>query len=83
MGTAEQGDRKVCRIMVTNTEGAFSVMAAHHLTVENGEVDYFIEHHRMRLMSRTKLTELFGEAGFKVAYDAKGLTGRGVYTARV
>jgi SAM-dependent methyltransferase len=82
MGMAEQGDRKVCRIMVTSVEGDFSVMSAHHLIVEHGEVDYFIEHHRMRLISRNKLTELFRQAGFKVTYDAKGLTGRGLYIAR-
>jgi SAM-dependent methyltransferase len=72
---------KVVRVMVTDTCGEFAVMAAHHLTLRHRQVEYFVEHHRLRLISREKWTELLNVAGFKVESLHPGLTGRGLYVA--
>jgi hypothetical protein len=59
-----------------------SVFEAHHLVAKNGQVQYFTETHRMRLLTREHLTQLFREAGWDAEYIEGGPAGRGLYVGR-
>ena len=54
----------------------------HYLLGTSQGVSHFTEHHELGLFCSDDLERTFGEAGFAVEYDEKGLTGRGLYVAR-
>ena len=80
--TVEDGDLKVCRMTQSGVEGNCSVFEAHHLVAKNGRIQYFTETHRLRLLTREHLTQLFREAGWDAEYIEGGHAGRGLYVGR-
>lgn len=41
------------------------------------------EHHELGLYSTEEMSECFADSGFESTFDPTGLTGRGLYVARV
>ena len=52
MVAAEDGERKVCRVMSSNRDGDRSFLDAHYLFVNGTDVKYATERHELRLLSR-------------------------------
>jgi SAM-dependent methyltransferase len=79
---AEEGQRKVCRVMSSRRDGDRSFLEAHYLFVNGANVRYATERHELRLLSRERWFDLFRSADLEVEYLSEGLTSRGLYIAR-
>jgi hypothetical protein len=55
------------------------VLDFHYLLATPGGVEYFTEHHERGLVTRDEYEAAFRAAGLRVAYDAEGLIGRGLF----
>jgi SAM-dependent methyltransferase len=82
MIAAEDGERKVCRVMSSRREGDRSFLDAYYLLVNGAEVRYAAERHELRLVGRQQWLAFFRNAGLEVEYLPEGLTSRGLYVAR-
>ena len=83
MQTAERDDLKVCRMSVSAQEGRDAIMPFHYLVATRGGVESFQEEHRMALRTQEEMSAAFHEAGLEARFDPVGLSGRGIYIARV
>ena len=83
MLTAETGDIKICRMNVSEKEGTLSIVNFHYMLGSNKGIEYFTECHELGLFSVDEMKNAFKEAGFIVKYDPEGLTGRGLYVAKM
>jgi SAM-dependent methyltransferase len=80
---AEDGERKVCRIMSSERAGDRSFLDAYYLFVNGADVRYATERHELRLLDREQWCNFFRNAGLQVEYLAEGLMSRGLYVARL
>lgn len=71
-------DLKIARVNTSFREGRLSVFDLHHLVGTPEGTEHFVEHHAMGLFETAELCGAFEEAGFDVAFDDEGLTGRGL-----
>jgi hypothetical protein len=60
-------------------EGSLVRLTFHYLIGRSGGVEHFTEEHEMGLFSDEEHRAAFAGAGMQVAYDEKGLMGRGLY----
>jgi SAM-dependent methyltransferase len=75
-----EGDRvKIARVGVSRREGDVSVLDMHHMVASESGVERFFERHEMRLFTHEQYLSAFTAAGLVAAFDAEGLTGRGLY----
>jgi hypothetical protein len=81
MVAAEQGERKVCRVMSNRRDGDRSFLDAYYLFANGTDVRYATEQHELRLLSRRQWFEFFQDAGLQAEYLTDGLTSRGLYVA--
>jgi ubiquinone/menaquinone biosynthesis C-methylase UbiE len=82
MLTAEVGEAKICRMNVSEREGALSIVNFHYLLGSSKGIQYLTERHELGLFSISEMKNAFKDAGFIVTYDQDGLTGRGLYSAK-
>jgi hypothetical protein len=82
MIAAEDGERKVCRVIRNQRDGDRSFLDAHYLLVDGTEVKYATERHELRLLSQQQWFGFFRNAGLAVEYLPEGLMSRGLYVAR-
>jgi len=72
-------DLKIARVNTSLTHGKLSVFDLHHLVGTPEKTVHFVEHHEMGLYTRGEMEDALGCAGLETAYDAEGLTGRGLH----
>jgi SAM-dependent methyltransferase len=82
MISAEDGERKVCRVIRNQRDGDRSFLDAHYLLVNGTEVEYATERHELRLLSQQQWFGFFRNAGLPIEYLPEGLMSRGLYVAR-
>jgi SAM-dependent methyltransferase len=80
--TAERDGVKVCRMNTSETRGGCSFFEFHYLVGTPEGVTHFTEGHLLGLFTVEEMTRAFAEARLATEYDAEGLSGRGLYTAR-
>ncbi len=80
--TAETSEGKICRMNISEMEGAVSVIDFHYLVGTASGVEHFTERHELGLFSVDEMKAAFAAADLAVKHDATGLTGRGLYVAR-
>lgn len=80
--TAETPEGKICRMNISEQEGALSVINFHYLVGTASGVEHFTERHELGLFSVDEMKDAFAEAHLAVSYDKTGLSGRGLYVAR-
>jgi hypothetical protein len=83
MISAEDGERKVCRVIRNQRDGDRSFLDAHYLLVNGTEVEYATERHELRLLSQQQWFGFFRNAGLPIEYLPEGLMSRGLYVARL
>lgn len=83
MLSAETDDLKVCRMNISGREGDISILNFHYLLGARGKIGYFTERHELALFTVEQMTSAFSLVGLDVRYDPEGLTGRGIYTAKI
>lgn len=83
MLTAESNESKICRMNVSEQEGSLSVLNFHYLVGTSEGVQHFIERHELGLFSIEEMLEAFKKSGLEVKFEENGISGRGMYIARV
>ena len=83
MLSEETDDLKVCRMNISGREGNISILDFHYMVGADGKIDYFTERHELGLFTIEEMMTTFFNAGLDVLYDPDGLTGRGLYTAKI
>jgi SAM-dependent methyltransferase len=76
---AEEPNRKIARMWVSERRGDTSVMDMHYLVATSSGVQHFVEHHELALFSHAEYLEAFRLAGLHVTHDPEGRLGRGLY----
>jgi SAM-dependent methyltransferase len=72
-------DLKLARFGTAKLDGRLSVNDMYHLVVSAKGAEYFTERLVMGLFSHSEYLGALKEAGLRVIFDKKGLTGRGLY----
>lgn len=75
----EQSDCKVARMNLTEIEGDLSILHFHYLIGTGDGITHLTERHELGLFSHDAYLAAFVAQDLAVAYDAEGLTGRGLY----
>jgi ubiquinone/menaquinone biosynthesis C-methylase UbiE len=75
----DEPDLKIARINTSDLEGELSVINFHYLIGTPDGVSHHEERHELGLFTKAEIEFAFNAAGLSVAYDAKGLMGRGLY----
>jgi len=83
MLSAENEDIKVCRMNLSGREGDISILNFHYLVGAAGKIDHYTERHELGLFTVGQMSSAFEAAGLAVRHDPEGLTGRGLYMARI
>jgi ubiquinone/menaquinone biosynthesis C-methylase UbiE len=78
----DQPALKIARMNVTRVEDGISVLDFHYLVATPAGVEHFTERHELALFTNEEYEGAFRAAGVDAAYDAQGLTGRGLYMGR-
>jgi ubiquinone/menaquinone biosynthesis C-methylase UbiE len=82
--TADSDDVRVIRMSHSEVEGRISKLEFHYLIGTAEGIDHRVERHELGLFTTAETLECFRRAGFSdVAHDSAGLTGRGMFVARV
>lgn len=81
--TAENEFGKICRMNISEREGRLSIINFHYLVGTSDGVQHFTERHELGLFSIEEMKNAFKSAGLSVSFDEEGLTGRGLYIARL
>jgi hypothetical protein len=76
---SERPDIAIVRMVDSRREGNLVTMTFHYLVGTAGGVEHFTEEHQMGLLSDEEHRAAFAGAGMLVAFDEKGLMGRGLY----
>jgi SAM-dependent methyltransferase len=74
-----QPELKLARIGRSLARGKISLIDFHYLIATPEDTRYFRETEKFGLFTHSEYLGAFGAAGLRVAYDRKGLTGRGLY----
>jgi ubiquinone/menaquinone biosynthesis C-methylase UbiE len=83
MITHDAPDIKICRMSWLAQEGNQSHLDFHYLVAQEGQgVRTLEERHTLALFTEDDMRSAFAQAGLRVTYDPKGLTGRGLYIGR-
>jgi len=79
----DEPELKIARVNTSFVEGRLSYFDLHYLIGTPEGTDHFIERHELGLFDQDEMTRAFEVAGLEVSYDKEGLTGRGLYIARL
>ena len=60
-----------------------SVFDLHHLIGTPVGTEHIVERHELGLFETDEMRAVFEEQGLAVAYDAEGLTGRGLFIGKL
>jgi SAM-dependent methyltransferase len=84
MDTSDTPEMKVARITHSGMRGELSVLSFYFMVGRAEGVQQWEEHHELGLFTVEQMTEAFRAAGLElVDHDPHGLTGRGLYVARL
>lgn len=84
MDTSDTPEMKVARVTHSAMRGELSVLSFHFLVGRGEGVQQWEEHHELGLFTREQTMDAFRAAGLDVVeHDPHGLTGRGLYVARL
>ncbi len=76
--------QKISRVSRSEVRDRISWIEFHYLVGESSEIRHSKEVHELGLFTEAEMMEALREAGFhEVEFDPDGLTGRGLYIARV
>jgi hypothetical protein len=75
----DEPDLKMARINTSFVEGRLSSMDMHYLIGTPAGTEHYVERHELGLFTSDEMTHALTTCGLEVAYDATGLTGRGLY----
>jgi SAM-dependent methyltransferase len=70
---------KACRMRECVVEDHIAFVSEHILISKDNQVMHFVSDHVFGLFDTSDFLEVFTENGFRVHFDEKGLTGRGLY----
>jgi ubiquinone/menaquinone biosynthesis C-methylase UbiE len=76
-------DIKICRMNVSERTGNISLWRFHYLIATPSGVQYISEDHELALYTVDEMLDFFTQADLEATYDPTGLSGRGLYIARV
>lgn len=84
MHTVDREELKIVRVSRSEVRGRISRLEFQYLIGEAGEIRHLREVHELGLFTEEEMTEALLAGGFgTVEFDPEGLTGRGLYIARV
>jgi SAM-dependent methyltransferase len=76
-------DIKICRMNVSEQDGNVSRFRFHYLIATHTGVEYIQEDHQLALYTVYEMLQFFLRAGLTVSHDPEGISGRGLYVARL
>ncbi len=79
----DRPDIKICRMNVSEQRGNLSSFRFHYLIATSAGVEYIQEDHELALYTAAEMLQFFQRAGLRVSHDSKGISGRGLYVARL
>jgi SAM-dependent methyltransferase len=79
----DQPDIKICRLNVSEQDGNLSRIRLHYLIATSAGVECIQENHELALYTAEEMLQFFRRAGLRVSHDAIGISGRGLYVARL
>lgn len=80
---ADAGGMSVERTSHTTVEGRLSTLVFNYRFEDASGVNVARELHQLGLFTEAEMMASFREAGLAATYDSSGLTGRGLYVARI
>ncbi|MEX2416538.1 MAG: class I SAM-dependent methyltransferase [Paenibacillaceae bacterium] len=83
MLTVEDETHKICRMSHTTREGLVSILHFQYLISSRHGIEHYKERHELGLFSNNNMLQAFQMAGFTCEYDSVGISGRGLYVAKV
>lgn len=84
MHTVDREDRKICRVGRSEVRDRVSRLEFQYLVGAPQEIRHLREVHELGLFTKDEMLEALLSGGFdEVDFDPEGLTGRGLYLARV
>ena len=82
--TSDEEGLTVVRMSHSTVRGNVSELAFHYLIGTSSGIEHRLEHHALGLFTQEQMVRALEDGGFQdVDYDPEGLTGRGLYVARV
>ena len=82
MTTVDHHDLKICRMSVSECDGALSKIRFYYLIAKREGIERFEEDHELALYTVEEMKFCFQEAGMIANYDPQGIFDRGIYVAR-
>lgn len=82
MKTVESDNLKVCRMSISKRDGNLSKLHFEYLIGTSEEIQHETEYHELALFTVEEMMNCFEAIGLEVDYDAIGISGRGLYTAK-
>ena len=79
----DEPDLKICRMSVSECEENLSKLNFHYLVGTPQGVEHFTEEHTLALYTLDEMLFFFAETGLSASYDPEGITGRGMYQAKI
>lgn len=83
MLTVEDETHKICRMTHTAREGLVSILNYQYLINSHQGIEHYKERHELGLFSNNNMIQAFEMAGFTCEYDSVGISGRGMYVAKI
>jgi SAM-dependent methyltransferase len=83
MQTVDQPDLKICRMGVTGRQGNLALLPMNYMIATPNGLDYLHEDHELALYTVEEMLAFFQRARLKVEHDPVGISGRGLYVARL
>lgn len=83
MLTVENESHKICRMSHATREGLVSVLHFQYLISSRSGIEHYMERHELGLFSNNNMLQAFQMAGFTCEFDSVGISGRGMYIARI
>ena len=78
----DEPELKIARVSTSMVNGRISYFDMHYLVATPQGTEHLVERHELGLFEREEMLAAFEDAGLQAAYDADGLTGRGLYIAQ-
>ena len=72
-------DLKIARVNTSFVKGRLSYFDLHYLIGTPEGTEHLVERHELGLFETDEMRAVITDAGLEVAYDAEGLTGRGLF----
>lgn len=78
----DEPELKIARITTCLADGRLSYFDAHFLIGTPEGTEHIIEHHELGLFDTDEIRVVLADVGLEVAYDVRGLAGRGMFIGR-